>query len=92
MEIKETVNELLTSQTKVVTSTNWWMAEWDSIYISSNERMSLSSNCTNDFTAKFQDLNTLCVLKFKSYWLKKPDNRMVNSSFFRVRDECKFDN
>ena len=40
------------------------MSEWDSIYISSNERMSLTNNWTNVFTAKFQDLNNMCVLKF----------------------------
>ena len=54
------MNDLLTSEIKVVTSTNCEsgelyidMAEWDSIYISSNEIMSLSSNSKNAFTAKF---------------------------------------
>ena len=99
METEETVNDLLTSEIEVETTTNCEsgefyldMAEWDSIYISSNERMSLFSDCTNVFTAKFQDLNTMCVLKFKNNWLEKPNSRKVNSPFFRARAKCKFDN
>ena len=34
----------------------------------------------------------MCVLKFKKYWLKKPDSRKVNSPFLRARASCKFAN
>ena len=54
MITEETVNDLLTSDIEVVTSINCEsaefyldMAEWDSIFISSNERMSLTRNWTN---------------------------------------------
>ena len=37
------------------------MAELDSIYISSNERMSLTRNWTNVFAVKFHNINFMCV-------------------------------
>ena len=67
METEDTGNHLFTSEIEIVTCTNCEsvefyldMSEWDSIYISSNERMSLTSNWTNVFTAKFLDLTQYC--------------------------------
>ena len=54
METEDTGNHLFTSEIEIVTCTNCEsvefyldMSEWDSIYISSNERMSLTRNWTN---------------------------------------------
>ena len=61
METEETVNDLLKSEIEAVTSTNCEsgdfyldMAEWGSIYISSNEKMSLSSNWRNVLLLNFR--------------------------------------
>ena len=66
------------------------MTEWDSICVTDwDSKMSLEDNWTNIFADKFHDINNMCVLK---YWLKKIDNRKVNSPLLRAGSECKFDN
>ena len=54
--------------------------------------MLLSRNWTNALTARFQDLNSMYVLKFKNCLLKKPGNLKMKNPFFCAKAEYKFDN
>ena len=68
-------------------------SEWNDIqFTNSAGQASLVRNWTNIFADKFNDIIPMCVLKFKNYWLKKPDSRKVNSPFLRARASCKFEN
>ena len=68
-------------------------SEWNDIqFTNSAGQTSLVRNWTNIFADKFNDIIPLCVLKFKNYWLKKPDSRKVSSPFLRARASCKFEN
>ena len=88
----------MTSENEVVTSTNCESGEF---YLDMAEWVNITFFLINEghylvigrmFTAKFQDLNSMSVIMFTNYCLKKPDRRKVNSPFFRARAVCKFDN
>ena len=95
MDIDEDIPEVMEMEVPISGSGEFYLTldEWESIFRKDTTSCDkLTSNWTNLFADKFSEINMVCVLKFKNYWLKKQDSRKVKSPFFRAKAECKFDN